>query len=112
MEPARSDICGSVSDGPGAGSEGFAQHVKKVLGKERGQLEALKEAMGWMAVSEVRDGWKLEQQEKQGCDRGDGAGGGSFHGFKHMKTSFSFLTWEDRRGVSQTQTSLEMRLGR
>lgn len=45
-----------TSDGPGAGSEGCAQHVKKVPGKERGQLEgaeALKEGMGWMAVSEV-----------------------------------------------------------
>lgn len=38
-----------ASDGPGAGSEGYAQHVKKVPGKEGGQLggaEALKEGMG------------------------------------------------------------------
>lgn len=31
----------------------------------------------------------------------------SFHGFKHM-----FLTRADRRGFSQTETSLEVRLGR
>lgn len=38
-----------ASDGPGAGSKGCAQHVKKVPGRERGQTEgaeALKEAMG------------------------------------------------------------------
>lgn len=36
----------------------------------------------------------------------------SFHGFRHTKVSFSFLTREDRRGVLQTQTSLEVTPGR
>lgn len=35
-----------------------------------------------------------------------------FHGFRHTKVSFSFLTRADRRGVLQTQTTLEVRLGR
>lgn len=61
-------------------------------------------------MSEV-EGW-IETGATGGAEETEGGRNSSFHGFKHTKISFSFLTMADRRGVSQTQTSLEVRLGR